>query len=112
MGGVGAITEEMIPMLERAGFSKIDFGVESANNIIRKRAHKSMTNDQIVKMVKMFAASSIDIRLYIIVGLPGETWQTIRQTGRFVRKLQKIKYMFQWTPSIATAYPGTELFQK
>lgn len=112
MGGVSSITQEMIPKLEQAGFSKIDFGVESANDTIRKKAHKTMSNDQILSLVKMFENSSIDIRLYLMVGLPGETWQTIRETGLFVQKLQRIKYLFQWTPSIATAYPGTELFMK
>lgn len=43
-----------------------------------------------------------------MIGLPGETEETIRKTLRFLRESKEIK---QANISIAVPYPGTELYE-
>lgn len=110
-GRVKPLSLEMIKKMEQAGFTQVDLGLESANEEILRKAHKGITQADVLNAVKLFAQSKIDVRLYLIVGLPGETWLTIRETARFIQKLQKIKYVFPWTPSSANVFPGTELYE-
>lgn len=110
-GRVKPLSLEMIKKMEQAGFTQIDLGLESANEEILRKAHKGITQTDVLNAVKLFAQSKIDVRLYLIVGLPGETWATIRETAKFIQKLQKIKYVFPWTPSAANVFPGTELYE-
>ncbi|MDI6783801.1 MAG: radical SAM protein, partial [bacterium] len=44
---------------------------------------------------------------YFIIGLPGETWETIRETISFAKNLNPDYVNFH----IATPFPGTELYQ-
>ena len=46
--------------------------------------------------------------LTLIVGLPGETKATIRKTWRFVKRVKPDYLQF----SLATPYPGTDLYQE
>ncbi len=47
----------------------------------------------------------------MIVGLYGEDDSTIKETINFVKKLQKIKYLYFDDIGIAVIYPGTELYE-
>lgn len=109
-GRVKPLSRQMVEKLAQAGFVKVELGVESANDDIRRRANKLISKEDILQAICLFAHTSIDVRIGLIVGLPGETMTTIRETGLFVQKLQKIKYMFSLVPTTAIAYPGTELY--
>lgn len=112
LGRVGQLTRELVLKMERAGFTKIEFGLESANEKILQAIHKKITQTDILYTVRLLAESTIQIEFFLIVGLPGETWKTLRETGRFFQKLQKIKYIFMRGVNIAAAYPGTELYSQ
>ena len=45
----------------------------------------------------------------MIVGLPGETWDTLRRTGETIQRFQKQNYNYYAAPNIAMVFPGTEL---
>lgn len=109
-GRVKPISQKLVNKLEQAGFTYICFGVESGNDEIRRRAYKNISKEEITNTVRLFAQTKIDIHLSLIVGLPGETWATIKETGLFIQKMQKIKYM-HIAPTIAMVYPNTELYR-
>jgi radical SAM superfamily enzyme YgiQ (UPF0313 family) len=50
------------------------------------------------------------ISTYLITGLPGETWETVKETISFVKELQGISYNFVDFSTIIWAFPGTELY--
>jgi len=101
----------MILKLEQAGFKTVMLGLESGNNQILNSCHKGITQDDVTRAVELFAKSDIDLVLFLIVGLPGETIETITTTARFIQKLQKIKYIFYQDIGILMVYPGTEVYQ-
>lgn len=61
--------------------------------------------------VQKFSHSSIDLTFFLIVGLPGETAQTIKNTALFVQQMQKIRYIFFQDIGILAAYPGTAVYE-
>ena len=109
------LSEQLLYKLKQAGFLSLGFGLESANDTIRRNIHKQIDKEDVLRAVSLCQKTQMNIQILLIVGLPGETWQTIRETGRFVQKLQKMLY---WTYSgespfwPAIAYPGTELYEK
>jgi radical SAM superfamily enzyme YgiQ (UPF0313 family) len=103
---VDYVDPEMLQIMHRAGCWLISWGIESADEEIRKRVHKGTTNVKIVRALDWSKAAGIMNWGYFIIGLPGETEQTIRQTLAFAKKLPLDLALFH----IAAPYPGTPFF--
>jgi anaerobic magnesium-protoporphyrin IX monomethyl ester cyclase len=103
---VDYIDPEMLGVMARAGCWMIAWGIESANDEIRKRVHKGTTEDKIVRALNWSKQAGIMNWGYFIIGLPGETEETIQQTIRFSKKLPLDLALFH----IAAPYPGTPFF--
>jgi radical SAM superfamily enzyme YgiQ (UPF0313 family) len=92
--------------MKRAGCYAIAYGIESASPEILKSLNKDTTLEQVEVAVKQTQEAGIQVIGYFMLGSPGETPVTIRQTIDFARKL-KIDYA-QF--SVTTPFPGTELY--
>jgi len=104
------ITQDMVNWLEKANFRTVMFGLESGSNRILARCNKHITQDDAEKAIRMFVGKDIDVSLFLIVGLPGEDWESVNETCDLVTRLQKIKYMAFKDIGILIVYPGTEVY--
>ncbi len=103
---------ELVCALEEAGFLEVTFGLETGSPDIGRRCAKGLLLDDAVSTLELFSGSVIRCYSYLIAGLPGETWETIEETLRFVRRLNSVKYMpLGDFIGVATVYPGTGLEQ-
>lgn len=59
-----------------------------------------------MEAVKMTKKAGMDIHLSFIIGLPGETWNTVSETIRFVKKAKPAMAQF----NTAIPFPGTPLY--
>lgn len=105
------ISEEMVAWLEKAGFIQVLLGLESGSPKILHLCHKGITQDDVLKAVTLFRNSKIQLTTFLIIGLYGETQDTVNETIRFVQKMQKIKYVFFGDVFLPIPYPGTELYE-
>jgi len=103
---VDFVDPEMLQMMARAGCWLISWGLESADPEIRKRVRKGTTEAKIVQALNWSKAAGIMNWGYFIIGLPGETEETIRKTIDFAKKLPLDLALFH----IAAPYPGTPFF--
>jgi radical SAM superfamily enzyme YgiQ (UPF0313 family) len=111
-GRVKPISKKMIKKLEEAGFVRVMLGIESGDNGILESCHKGINQEDILKAFKLFSKSSINLKIFLIVGLPGENINTIKETARFIKKIQKIKYVSCPNSSnFLMIYPGTEVYE-
>ncbi len=111
-GRMKPISEKMIKSLEKAGFKQVLLGLESGSREILKSCKKGITPEDVINAFKLFKKSSINPKIFLIVGLPGETIQTIKETIRLVRKIQKISYfVIGHNLNLLTIYPGTEVYE-
>ncbi|MFA4818135.1 MAG: radical SAM protein [Parcubacteria group bacterium] len=110
-GRMKPLNQEMVNKLEQANFKKILLGLESGDEGILKSCHKAITQQDVINAIKLFSKSKITVTAFLIVGLPGETLKTILETAKFVKKLQKIKYLYFSETAILTVYPGTEVYE-
>jgi radical SAM superfamily enzyme YgiQ (UPF0313 family) len=103
---VDFVDEEMLQLMGRAGCRLISWGIESGNEQILKHARKGAYPDKAERALRWAKQASIMNWGYFIIGLPGETEQTIRQTIDFAKKLPLDIALFH----VAAPYPGTPFF--
>jgi anaerobic magnesium-protoporphyrin IX monomethyl ester cyclase len=105
---VNNATLEMFKKMKDAGCYKVHFGIESGNQNILNRVKKGITLAQVRNAVKCCKEADIKTKGYFMIGMPGDTEETIQDTLRFAKELELNDTMF----SITTPFPGTELWDK
>ncbi len=103
---VDYVDEEMLQLMGKAGNWLISWGIESGNEKILKHAHKGADPNKAERALKWAKKAGIMNWGYFIIGLPGETEETIRQTIDFAKKLPLDIALFH----VAAPYPGTPFF--
>jgi radical SAM superfamily enzyme YgiQ (UPF0313 family) len=103
---VDYVDEEMLQLMGKAGCWMISWGIESGNEDILKRAAKGADPKKARQALTWARRAGIKNWGYFIIGLPGETEQTIRQTIDFAKSLPLELALFH----IAAPYPGTPFF--
>ena len=103
---VDYVDEEMLRLMGQAGCWLISWGIESGNPEILKRVHKGYRFEQAEQALRMAKRAGIKNWGYFIIGLPGETEETIRQTIEYAKRLPLDLALFH----IAAPHPGTPFF--
>ena len=103
---VDYVDEEMLKLMGQAGCWLISWGIESGNEQILRHARKGAYPDKAERALRWARAAGIKNWGYFIIGLPGETEATIRQTIDFSKKLPLDIALFH----VAAPYPGTPFF--
>lgn len=101
------VTKEMLFKMKEAGFKATAFGVESVTPYVLKNIRKGETIEQIERAVSAALEAEMEVSLFFIVGLPGETLDTF---------CKSIDFALKYPVTTATFYnlipfPGTELFE-
>ena len=103
---VDYVDEELLQLMGRAGCWMISWGIESGSEIILRRTAKG-ANPKKAKQALMWARrAGIKNWGYFIIGLPGETLETIRETIDLAKSLPLDIALFH----LAAPYPGTPFF--
>lgn len=89
---VKPVSEELFIWMEKAGFTKIMFGLESGSETILKSINKKIKRQDVLNLFHILKKFKFDVTTFLIVGFPGETWETIQETIDLVNETQKLKY--------------------
>ena len=103
---VDYVDSEMLQLMSQAGCWFISWGIESANEQILKRTHKGYRKEQAIRALNWAHDARINNWGYFIIGLPGETEETIQETIAYAKQLPLDIALFH----IAAPYPGTPFF--
>jgi radical SAM superfamily enzyme YgiQ (UPF0313 family) len=104
---VDFVDEKTLKLMKQAGCHQIMFGIESGNGEILKNINKMTSLDKASEAVKLTKKAGIECRAAFMLGNPGETEETIKQTMDFAKYLDPDIALY----NIATPYPGTEMFK-
>jgi len=100
---VNLVDENLLAKMKQAGCWLISYGVESGNQKILDSINKGIKIEQIKSAFAITRKTGISTLAYLMLGLPGETSQTIKET---VELAKKIKPTFvSW--GILVVYPGS-----
>lgn len=97
---------ETLKALKEGGLRLLVVGYESGNAQILKNIHKGATPELARRFTRWCKELGIQIHGTFMVGLPGETPATLKESMRFACELEPDTIQV----SLATPYPGTEFF--
>jgi len=103
---VDFVDPEMLQAMAQAGCTWISWGIESGSEAILRRARKGIKPAQVEQALRWAKEAGIHNWGYFIIGLPGETEETIQETIRFAKRLPLDLALFH----IAAPYPGSPFF--
>lgn len=103
---VDAVDLNMLELMKKTGCKLISYGIESGDQNILNDAKKNIKLDDCIKAIEMTRKAKIISMAYFIIGLPGETWDSINRSIEFAIKLNPDYVNFH----VATPFPGTELY--
>jgi anaerobic magnesium-protoporphyrin IX monomethyl ester cyclase len=97
---------ELLGRMRQAGCIRSAFGVESGNQeILDSVIGKQLTLEQVRAAFKAAKQVGMETIGFFMIGLPGETEETMDETIRFAIELDPVVANF----SMATPFPGTEM---
>jgi radical SAM superfamily enzyme YgiQ (UPF0313 family) len=105
---VDNVTGELFDAMRRAGCYRVYFGIESGVQSVLDSLKKGITLDQVRKAIGLAKKSGLEVGGYFMLGNVGETAEDMEATIRFALQLDLDYAQF----SIATPYPGTEMFEQ
>ena len=104
---VDTIPEDLLYKLKEAGCTTLCFGIESGNQQILDIVKKKTTLEKCRTAADMCRKAGITPLASYILGLPGETEETIMNTLRFARDIN-----MEFGIHILAPFPGTEVREK
>ena len=108
---VDSITLDEAKLLKNAGCKLVATGIESANVKVLKKNFKFQDHEQVLEGIINLKSEDIPIQAYFVLGLPGETEETVLQTIKYIKRLP-----FDSNDQInffaATPYPGSRLWEE
>lgn len=97
---------ETLKIMREAGLRHVVVGFESGNDAILKNIKKGVSTEQAIRFTRDCQKLGLSIHGAFIMGLPGESRETIRETIEFAKRLD----LNSIQASIASPYPGTEFY--
>jgi hopanoid biosynthesis associated radical SAM protein HpnJ len=102
------VNYETLKTMRDNGLRLLLVGYESGNQGILDNIKKGIRIEEAREFTRNCRKLGITIHGTFILGLPGETPETIRQTVEFAKELD----VFSIQVSLAAPYPGTELYRQ
>ena len=98
---------ETLKIMREAGLRHVVVGFESGNEQILKNIKKGVTKAQAIEFTRNCKKLGLSVHGAFIMGLPGETRETILETIAFAIALD----LNSIQASLASPYPGTEFYE-
>ena len=104
---VDQVDERTLMAMKDAGCVEIVYGIESGSQKILNNLLKGTTVEQNAKVIDLTKQVGIPCKAAFIVGSPGETWETVNETLRFVEEHTPLKAIL----CTFTPYPGSSVWE-
>ncbi|MBN1823301.1 MAG: cobalamin-dependent protein [Endomicrobiales bacterium] len=105
---VDRVSYELLSKMRKSGCYRIPFGIETGDPDVLKNIQKGIKLEQAENAVKWAKKAGMITEAYFMIGLPGETEESMRRTLAFAKKLNTDYVKF----AITVPLPGTEMFKK
>lgn len=93
-----------------AGLRFVQIGVETGDSELLERLGKNVDLDRVIEVRRWCIDLQINTAFYLLVGLPGQGWQSLfRSTLFFMKHPPYNRFTRHASVSIAIPYPGTQI---
>ena len=104
---VDCVSKPLLAKMKQANCQIVGLGVESNSQKILNAMRKGTTTQQNEEAVKMAKEVGLPFGLFFIIGYPGETNETLKETLDFIRRAEPDDVFI----SLASPYPQTGLYE-
>lgn len=105
---VNLVDEDRLIAMKRAGCEFMQFGVEHGSERVLLLLDKGTNMKQVRRALELVRRIGMNIGMYLITGIPGETWDDIEQTAQLMRDTRP--HDVQLSP--LALYPGTRMYDQ
>ncbi len=104
---VGHADNDLLQMLKTAGAWMVSLGIESGDPGMLSRHKSNVDLEEMKRTVKLIQKNGIRAKGLFMMGLPGETEETIKRTTKFIKELELDDLnMTKFTP-----FPGAPVYK-
>jgi anaerobic magnesium-protoporphyrin IX monomethyl ester cyclase len=101
------INAPICDLMRRMGVVEVGIGVESGSDAVLKRNMKGTTREMNANAFRLLKEHGIRPKAFLIVGLPGETHDTVKETESWIVETEP----FDIDVSVFQPLPGSPIFQ-
>lgn len=105
---VNLVDEDRLVAMKRAGCEFMQFGVEHGSERVLLLLDKGTNMKQVRRALELVRRIGLNIGMYLITGIPGETWEDIELTAQLMRDTRP--HDVQLSP--LALYPGTRMYDQ
>ncbi len=99
---------DMITLAYDSGCTDIAIGIESVSNNVLKLINKKININAATKYIKLLEKAGINVRIHLIIGLPGEPEDVVKQSLKFIDETNPKSVLL----SLLYPIPGSEIFER
>jgi len=103
---VDTLKESVVQLLVESGCREVLVGAESGSDVMLRAMRKGQSAIEVKQAIRRCKDAGIKVIAYFLVGFPGETWETLRETFELIRESSPDELHLH-TP---VPYPGTDLY--
>ena len=96
----------LLAAMAKSGCREIAIGVESGSDEMLKVIKKGITVAQAKRTVRLCHEAGIRVKAFLMIGLPGESRETVEATRRFIREAKPDDVDY----AIFTPYPNSPIY--
>lgn len=111
---VKGMTPEVIQMMKEAGCARLGFGIETGSKRMLAIMEKKVTLEENYAAFEASQALEVDSPIALVIGMPGENSDTIKETIQFCRHFKTARPDLNpndLSINYAQALPGTSLYE-
>ncbi len=101
-------SKEDLKMLKDTGCAEVCVGVETGDShMLEKVIRKGVTVEQTTAFVKTCKELGLRVKTYLMIGLPGESKETVEKTREWLREVKPDNF----DVNLFTPYPGCDIYE-
>lgn len=101
------VDDELLQLLKRSGCWQVNFGIESGDPEVLKKHRKFYDLDEVQRKLTMVRKAGMRVKGLFMIGLPGETEETIRRTIDYALQLP----LDEANVTKFTPFPGAPIYR-
>lgn len=102
------LNRDLLKIMKESGCYRVSIGIENGNqDFLKSVLNKALNLEKVKSVVRDLKILKIESTGFFILGVPGETRSTMKETVEFAKSLDLDDVIF----SIYSPYPGTKLYK-